>query len=522
MWAGVNNTSTNTPGCNEMMEIVRNARSKGRGMDCKPLKDDVVCNRIENFIADESRGNEEQTRPRSQPSATLFEVGTKSSPYQGRLLGAALGSWTLLTQPSTTPDPTYISPLSGRDLHDFPHGGVSLKGEQKAAEIAASYERDHASLASQLLAEGARCGGNLRIVALFRCHRGQCQTAVTIIIHRNNSAGNHPNPPSLSDDSLNGDLEAAIGNGQHAEQQPVLTPFPFLIDTDKRWFYIIFISIMLTHFIACFDGTQPSGKKPFPIAGERTEDSHGLRSTRIRRSSMGKLVPIRGRHTSNMDYPPPQSKFYSMAETCAGSRTSGRTPLETRRDKTTTIMLRSERAESSQEGTISVQGAYRRLATMLQHDLLGYIALEVDVGSVSVTEELLLGRPSYRQCLSMSSTRPSYPQGTRPCFLVAKAEFLLQCERPLQSTNTLIMRRSGAIYLPASNKTWRKRINQNGLFYIDEFCRERPHDLPTELCCTEEANTLINSTVRSGIYCSEARPDRNPLLDCRLLWTRKH
>lgn len=57
----------------------------------------------------------------------------------------------------------------------------------------------------------------------------------------------------VSDDEA--DLEAA-----DVQLRPA-----YLIDTDKKRFGIVFLSIMLTHFIACFDGTIGMYKKAFRI-----------------------------------------------------------------------------------------------------------------------------------------------------------------------------------------------------------------------------------------------------------------
>ncbi|KAI1394192.1 MFS general substrate transporter [Hypoxylon trugodes] len=59
----------------------------------------------------------------------------------------------------------------------------------------------------------------------------------------------------LSEDSLEDDLEAA--QLERSKSAPT-----FLIDTDQRRFWIVFISIMLTHFVACFDGTIMASSHP--------------------------------------------------------------------------------------------------------------------------------------------------------------------------------------------------------------------------------------------------------------------
>ncbi|OTB07504.1 hypothetical protein M426DRAFT_71627 [Hypoxylon sp. CI-4A] len=112
--------------------------------------------------------------------------------------------------------------------------------------------------------------------------------------HQQQHLGEPPESP-LSDDSLTGDLEAA---------QPVLPPFSFLIDTDKRRFYIVFISIMLTHFIACFDGTIMASSHPVITSYFHSSNSASWLSTAFLLTSTA-FQPVIGRLSDTVGRKPP-------------------------------------------------------------------------------------------------------------------------------------------------------------------------------------------------------------------------
>ncbi|KAI1102615.1 hypothetical protein F4804DRAFT_334110 [Jackrogersella minutella] len=57
-WNNLTGIYNDLPGQQEMMEIVGSAIKRGRAMDCKPLKEKVICNRIQEFTRNEARLNE--------------------------------------------------------------------------------------------------------------------------------------------------------------------------------------------------------------------------------------------------------------------------------------------------------------------------------------------------------------------------------------------------------------------------------------------------------------------------------
>ncbi|KAI0843079.1 MFS general substrate transporter [Hypoxylon sp. FL0890] len=102
----------------------------------------------------------------------------------------------------------------------------------------------------------------------------------------------------LSDGHLNGtDLEA----GDVAHQKPMPA---FLIDTDRRRFYIVFLSIMFTHFVACFDGTIMASSHPVITSYFRSSNSASWLSTAFLLTSTA-FQPIIGRLSDTIGRKPP-------------------------------------------------------------------------------------------------------------------------------------------------------------------------------------------------------------------------
>ncbi|KAI2468947.1 MFS general substrate transporter [Annulohypoxylon bovei var. microspora] len=100
-----------------------------------------------------------------------------------------------------------------------------------------------------------------------------------------------------SDGSLDEDLEAA--NVEHDKSRP-----SFLIDTDRRRFWIVFMSIMLTHFIACFDGTIMASSHPVITSYFRSSNSASWLSTAFLLTSTA-FQPIIGRLSDTIGRKPP-------------------------------------------------------------------------------------------------------------------------------------------------------------------------------------------------------------------------
>lgn len=112
--------------------------------------------------------------------------------------------------------------------------------------------------------------------------------------------GHYEEPPEspFSDvDTSGGDLEAA--NAAHQKPMPA-----FLIDTDRRRFYIVFLSIMFTHFVACFDGTIMASSHPVITSYFRSSNSASWLSTAFLLTSTA-FQPIIGRLSDTIGRKPP-------------------------------------------------------------------------------------------------------------------------------------------------------------------------------------------------------------------------
>ncbi|KAI1660005.1 MFS general substrate transporter [Daldinia decipiens] len=102
---------------------------------------------------------------------------------------------------------------------------------------------------------------------------------------------------AVSDDEA--DLEAA--DVQRAKLRPA-----YLIDTDKKRFEIVFLSIMLTHFIACFDGTIGMMASSHPVITSyfRSSNSASWLSTAFLLTSTA-FQPVIGRLSDTIGRKPP-------------------------------------------------------------------------------------------------------------------------------------------------------------------------------------------------------------------------
>ncbi|KAI2633661.1 major facilitator superfamily domain-containing protein [Hypomontagnella submonticulosa] len=90
------------------------------------------------------------------------------------------------------------------------------------------------------------------------------------------------------------DLEAA-----HADVAKT-----YLIDTDQRRFWIVFLSIMMTHFIACFDGTIMASSHPVITSYFHSSNSASWLSTAFLLTSTA-FQPIVGRLSDTIGRKPP-------------------------------------------------------------------------------------------------------------------------------------------------------------------------------------------------------------------------
>ncbi|KAI2615669.1 MFS general substrate transporter [Hypoxylon sp. NC1633] len=122
--------------------------------------------------------------------------------------------------------------------------------------------------------------------------------------------------PINDDDDCGSDLEANHNGhhhnhhhhhqGQHdnADTDDLAKPPLFLIDTDRRRFWIVFISIMMTHFIACFDGTIMASSHPVITSYFHSSNSASWLSTAFLLTSTA-FQPVMGRLSDTVGRKPP-------------------------------------------------------------------------------------------------------------------------------------------------------------------------------------------------------------------------
>ncbi|KAL7628816.1 hypothetical protein AAE478_000331 [Parahypoxylon ruwenzoriense] len=113
----------------------------------------------------------------------------------------------------------------------------------------------------------------------------------------------HNGSSSSSSTALNG--EYAVVDEDDVEANGGLNKAPeFLIDTDYRQFWIVFLSIMLTHFIACFDGTIMASSHPVITSYFHSSNSASWLSTAFLLTSTA-FQPVVGRLSDTLGRKPP-------------------------------------------------------------------------------------------------------------------------------------------------------------------------------------------------------------------------
>ncbi|XXG94128.1 hypothetical protein Hte_000380 [Hypoxylon texense] len=113
-------------------------------------------------------------------------------------------------------------------------------------------------------------------------------------------AGTAIGTPPIHDDGSGGNGNGnGSGNGIDAKEVP-----SFLIDTDRRRFWIVFLSIMMTHFIACFDGTIMASSHPVITSYFRSSNSASWLSTAFLLTSTA-FQPVVGRLSDTLGRKPP-------------------------------------------------------------------------------------------------------------------------------------------------------------------------------------------------------------------------
>lgn len=129
---------------------------------------------------------------------------------------------------------------------------------------------------------------------------------VTNSSHRHQPQPQQPGPelsfPSADDLEAGSNSSTPVddgGSGANAKEVP-----SFLIDTDRRRFWIVFLSIMMTHFIACFDGTIMASSHPVITSYFRSSNSASWLSTAFLLTSTA-FQPVVGRLSDTLGRKPP-------------------------------------------------------------------------------------------------------------------------------------------------------------------------------------------------------------------------
>ncbi|RYP37961.1 hypothetical protein DL766_001258 [Monosporascus sp. MC13-8B] len=141
------------------------------------------------------------------------------------------------------------------------------------------------ALESAMLRNRSRSGGSRCRPSWVREH-GERQ-ALESAIAEEAEAGSDSEGPFTS---RRHDAEA----GTVATAKPQITQREFLIDTDNRRFWAVFVGIMATYFIACFDGTIMASSHPAITSYFRSSNSASWLSTAFLLTSTA-FQPIVGR-----------------------------------------------------------------------------------------------------------------------------------------------------------------------------------------------------------------------------------
>ncbi|KAI1101085.1 MFS general substrate transporter [Jackrogersella minutella] len=210
------------------------------------------------------------------------------------LLGDARGRYT------QEPAPIAIPGRGNGNAAGYGSSSDDLDPNEADMLIARSYTSGGSGLAPESF-ESAMLRGRRRSGSTVR--RLSTNRSIMSISPRPTFQGHpHLNQASLeaqlSDESMDGnDLEA----GDVEDSKPRAT---FLIDTDRRRFLIVFTSIMLTHFVACFDGTIMASSHPVITSYFRSSNSASWLSTAFLLTSTA-FQPVIGRLSDTVGRKPP-------------------------------------------------------------------------------------------------------------------------------------------------------------------------------------------------------------------------
>lgn len=203
------------------------------------------------------------------------------------------------------PQHRYTAPISiprgGNESDDY-DSASDLDPNESDLMIARSFTSGASGLAPESL-ESAMLRGRRRSRSAMR--RGSIVRSIVSVSPRplpvSHSHEQQPhNGPDLSFPSAD-DLESGAHSpvGDVAKQGPA-----FLIDTDRRRFWIVFGSIMMTHFIACFDGTIMASSHPVITSYFRSSNSASWLSTAFLLTSTA-FQPVVGRLSDTVGRKPP-------------------------------------------------------------------------------------------------------------------------------------------------------------------------------------------------------------------------
>ncbi|KAI0890371.1 multidrug resistance protein fnx1 [Annulohypoxylon maeteangense] len=211
--------------------------------------------------------------------------------------------WTTLLGDSRTrytqePGPITI-PRTGNVDDDYGSSGDDLDPNEADLLIARSYTSTGSGLAPESF-ESALLRGRRRSRSSARrasTNRSMVSISPRPILNVHHQIHRELLDSPSSDGSLEDDLEAA--RVEHDKSQP-----SFLIDTDRRRFWIVFLSIMLTHFIACFDGTIMASSHPVITSYFHSSNSASWLSTAFLLTSTA-FQPVIGRLSDTVGRKPP-------------------------------------------------------------------------------------------------------------------------------------------------------------------------------------------------------------------------
>ncbi|KAI1462035.1 MFS general substrate transporter [Annulohypoxylon moriforme] len=213
--------------------------------------------------------------------------------HDGGITGAGV-----LTRYTQEPGPITI-PRTGTVDDDYGSTSDDLDPNEADLLIARSYTSTGSGLAPESF-ESALLRGRRRSRSSARrasTNRSMVSISPKPIVNVHHQIHRELLDSPSSEGSIEDDLEAA--RVEHDKSRP-----SFLIDTDNRRFWIVFLSIMLTHFIACFDGTIMASSHPVITSYFHSSNSASWLSTAFLLTSTA-FQPVIGRLSDTIGRKPP-------------------------------------------------------------------------------------------------------------------------------------------------------------------------------------------------------------------------